>query len=298
MNNLKKLITVFIAILSVFTLSVFAYSPTQQDKTTIRAFNQKISLIFQQQPQKIEMLSERLSAVKEKVKTSNPKTYYLLSEVENHINELLGKNNVNDEVQLEIVRLVEVVDGDTIKVEYDWSEKNVRLIGIDTPEHSSYRLWYPECFWTEAKQHLQSLLWDTDTIELEFDITQWMTDKYWRLLAYVWYNNKNINFTMINDWYWREYTYNLSYKYQTEFKNAQQQASESALWLRSDSTCNGERSEKKTEIEEEFVWICSEKKYCSQMDTCEEAMYYLNTCWLNRLDRDGDGTPCESICWK
>ncbi|MFB9061263.1 MULTISPECIES: excalibur calcium-binding domain-containing protein [Sphingobium] len=32
------------------------------------------------------------------------------------------------------------------------------------------------------------------------------------------------------------------------------------------------------------------------MDSCSEAYHYLNECGLSRLDGDGDGVPCESIC--
>ncbi|MBZ9648449.1 excalibur calcium-binding domain-containing protein [Sphingobium sp. 3R8] len=32
------------------------------------------------------------------------------------------------------------------------------------------------------------------------------------------------------------------------------------------------------------------------MSSCEEAYHYLNECGVGRLDGDGDGVPCESIC--
>ena len=41
---------------------------------------------------------------------------------------------------------------------------------------------------------------------------------------------------------------------------------------------------------------CAGKKYCSQMRSCQEAYYYLQTCGLKRLDGDKDGVPCEHIC--
>ena len=41
---------------------------------------------------------------------------------------------------------------------------------------------------------------------------------------------------------------------------------------------------------------CGSKTKCSQMVSCEEAYYYLNTCGLQKLDRDNDGIPCESLC--
>lgn len=41
---------------------------------------------------------------------------------------------------------------------------------------------------------------------------------------------------------------------------------------------------------------CGSKEYCHQMSSCEEAMFYLHACGLTRLDRDGNGVPCELIC--
>lgn len=38
------------------------------------------------------------------------------------------------------------------------------------------------------------------------------------------------------------------------------------------------------------------KTTCSQMITCSEAIFYLNSCQRSSLDRDNDGVPCESIC--
>ena len=43
-------------------------------------------------------------------------------------------------------------------------------------------------------------------------------------------------------------------------------------------------------------YSCGSKKYCFQMTSCEEAKFYLKTCGLKRLDRDGDGIPCEKLC--
>jgi len=41
---------------------------------------------------------------------------------------------------------------------------------------------------------------------------------------------------------------------------------------------------------------CGSKRKCGQMDTCEEARFYLSSCGVRSLDRDGDGAPCESLC--
>jgi hypothetical protein len=41
---------------------------------------------------------------------------------------------------------------------------------------------------------------------------------------------------------------------------------------------------------------CGNKRYCSQMVSCEEARYYLTQCGIKRLDKDGNGVPCENLC--
>lgn len=42
---------------------------------------------------------------------------------------------------------------------------------------------------------------------------------------------------------------------------------------------------------------CAPRKACSKIGSCDEAMWYLENCpWGSRLDRDGDGRPCESLC--
>ncbi len=38
---------------------------------------------------------------------------------------------------------------------------------------------------------------------------------------------------------------------------------------------------------------CNGKQHCSQMRSCEEAVFYLNNCPNTRMDSDGDGVPCE-----
>lgn len=40
----------------------------------------------------------------------------------------------------------------------------------------------------------------------------------------------------------------------------------------------------------------SDKRTCKDMSSCDEAKFYLTTCGLKRLDRDGDGVPCEKLC--
>ncbi|WP_218915870.1 excalibur calcium-binding domain-containing protein [Sphingomonas jaspsi] len=41
---------------------------------------------------------------------------------------------------------------------------------------------------------------------------------------------------------------------------------------------------------------CGAKRYCTQMNSCEEAQFHFRQCGLSRLDGDSDGIPCEDLC--
>jgi hypothetical protein len=38
---------------------------------------------------------------------------------------------------------------------------------------------------------------------------------------------------------------------------------------------------------------CAGKTHCSEMSSCEEALFYLKNCPGVKIDGDGDGVPCE-----
>ncbi|WP_348946130.1 cold shock domain-containing protein [Chitinibacter sp. FCG-7] len=40
-------------------------------------------------------------------------------------------------------------------------------------------------------------------------------------------------------------------------------------------------------------FTCGSKSHCSEMNSCEEAVFYLNNCPGTIMDGDGDGKPCE-----
>ena len=169
----------------------------------------------------------------------------LINEIKNRLNTETKTNKPQEQtaLKLDTYTLLKVIDWDTIKVENSNEEINIRMIGLDAPEKSTTRYWYTECFWNEATNHLNEILSWITKIQVEQDPTQWETDKYWRLLWYVFLSWNNINQKMIEDGYWFEYTYNLPYKYQKTFKKAEKNARVKKLWLWNKDTCNWERKE-------------------------------------------------------
>ena len=169
----------------------------------------------------------------------------LINEIKNRINteEKTNEPQQQTALKLDTYTFLKVIDWDTLKVKNNNEEINIRMIGLDAPEKSTTRYWYTECFWNEATNHLNEILSWITTIQVEQDPTQWETDKYWRILWYVFFSWNNINQKMIEDGYWFEYTYNLPYKYQKEFKKAEKNARVKKLWLWNKDTCNWERRE-------------------------------------------------------
>lgn len=149
---------------------------------------------------------------------------------------VLGDQTIGASISAQVIR---VVDGDTLRVLINNEEKTIRLIGINTPETVDPRR-EVECFGKEASNKAKELLND-QTVILEEDETQGNTDKYDRLLRYVRLaDGRNFNQVMIQEGYAYEYTYDLPYKYQAEFKQAQDNAQNAKSGLWSDETCRGE----------------------------------------------------------
>ncbi len=139
-------------------------------------------------------------------------------------------------------RVVEIVDGDTVKVFTSSDGKlTVRLLGIDTPELETSlrarREGVADCLAVEASAALSGLIAGKD-IKLELDTNKDSYDKYGRMLAYIFVDGANINQQMIEQGYAYEYTYRAEqYKYQKQFKSAQKQAEAKRVGLWAPGAC-------------------------------------------------------------
>jgi micrococcal nuclease len=140
---------------------------------------------------------------------------------------------------LEPATVEDVIDGDTVDViRADGSVIRLRLIGLDTPETVDPNT-PQECFGREASTHAGEML-AGQSVFLEIDASQGDTDRYGRYLRYVWFTDgRMFNHEMIAQGYAIEYTYDLPYTYQSEFRAAQRNAAETFLGLWALDTCAG-----------------------------------------------------------
>jgi micrococcal nuclease len=122
-------------------------------------------------------------------------------------------------------RVARVIDGDTIELA---DGRRVRYIGIDTPETVD-----PSqpvgCYGKEASDR-NSFLVEGKTVSLEKDISE--TDRFGRLLRYVYVGDEMINELLLSEGYAQVSTFPPDVKYQDRFTALQQQARDTnrGLW--------------------------------------------------------------------
>lgn len=154
---------------------------------------------------------------------------------------LSNRKNTELEDKSQIANLysvLSVTDGGTIRIDYNGTSTPVRLIGIDTTETVDERTTV-QCFGQEASDYLKTTLAGKQ-VSIEADPTQSDRDKYDRLLRYVYLDGKDVGLQIIANGYGHEYTYNVPYQKQSEYKTAEKNAEKNNLGLWSPSTCNGD----------------------------------------------------------
>ena len=101
-------------------------------------------------------------------------------------------------------KVIRVIDGDTVKIDYNGKATNVRLIGVDTPEtvHPSKPV---EAYGKEASNFTKNLL-QGESVYLRYDVER--TDRYGRLLAYLYRapDGLFVNLEIVRQGYGHAYT--------------------------------------------------------------------------------------------
>jgi micrococcal nuclease len=136
------------------------------------------------------------------------------------------------------ITLVDIIDGDTIKVNVNGKLETVRYLLIDTPESKSPKM----CVQLYAREAFlrNSELLKSGKLTLEFEQGN-IRDSYGRLLAYVFVDGESIQGTMLKEGYARvAYIMNPSYKYLETFRKEENLAKRGKIniWSRWDFVTN------------------------------------------------------------
>lgn len=190
-------------------------------------------------------------------------------------------------------RIVGVSDGDTFTLlTADKRQIKVRLSEIDAPEHA-------QPYGTKAKQALSDLIFGKEVLVVKED-----TDRYGRLVGHAYIEGLHVNRKLVQDgmaWAYRQYL-----KDQSLLQDEQiARQAKKGLWSlpsteqvppwewrkakKAGNTDNGSGSSNQN-------FNCGSKTKCSEMTSCDEAMYYFKECGVTKLDGNGDGVPCETLC--
>lgn len=198
--------------------------------------------------------------------------------------------------------VTKVIDGDTFEIT---GGKKVRMIGIDTPETVDPRRPLM-CFGKQASDRTKELLLGK-TVGLEKDVSE--TDKYGRLLRYVYVNDTFINKYLVEEGYAHASSYPPDIKYQNIFRQAEAQARESnkGLWadcISGSSTDKQLQTLSPTIARDQTVTTNtgSSDMDCKDFKTHAEAQAYFDskggspTNNVDKLDgSDHDGKVCETL---
>lgn len=204
----------------------------------------------------------------------------------------------NVEIQGEKLKVVSVTDGDTIKLE---NGKVVRYIGIDTPEtvHPSKPV---QCFGKEASDKNKELVNGKEVILVK-DVSE--TDKYGRLLRYVYVGDIFVNDYLVKNGYAHSSSYPPDVKYQDQFRKSEEEARNNKIGLWADNACKVESApvapitpsvSPSQSNSGSGSYACNCSKTCPQMSSCAEAQYQLNVCGCSKRDADKDGIACDADC--
>lgn len=205
----------------------------------------------------------------------------------------------------EIMGTASVVDGDTIEIH----GQRIRFNGIDAPESrqlckDSTGVDYP-CG-RRAAEALDTFLAASRPVQCNF--VSW--DRYHRFVG----DCRRADGASVASWMvehgqaldWPRYSHGAYAELQTQAK-----AAKVGLWVGEFEAPwdwrAGHSNDPKPPTSRKFGLIsqgqiaqsysCQPRRYCSQISSCEEAHWYLNNCsWGSKLDRDGDGVPCEGLC--
>ena len=182
--------------------------------------------------------------------------------------------------QPEPLTVSRVIDGDTIQLN---NGERVRLICIDAQETG-------EPGFEVAKDYLTNLILNK-SIHLEKDVSE--TDRYGRLLRYVYLDDIFVNGDLVKKGYARAYRYPPDTKLCDEIEELETQAKNQKIGIWT--------TQEQSTTQSSAQYICSYNAYnCGDFTTRSQAQAVFESCGgasndIHWLDGDGDGIACESL---
>lgn len=197
-------------------------------------------------------------------------------------------------------KVIAVMDGDTVMVLRGGQKLKVRMANIDAPEKDQ----------TFGRQSRDSLLEMVGKKQVQIDSQA--VDQYGRIVGLISVGGRNVNQEQIKRGMAWEYSHYHSDKTYIGMQGDAQQARR-GLWTQTSPQApwqwrkqhpstgptpqlhqHGTSSHTTPTVLYDLE--CGRKRHCLQMNSCDEAHFYLTRCGVKTLDRNKDGVPCENLC--
>jgi micrococcal nuclease len=203
----------------------------------------------------------------------------------------------DDTPELGIV--LDIVDGDTIKVIINGATYTLRYIGIDTPENTTEKEYYGQ----EATNRNAELVY-TKVVTLYSDVSD--KDRYGRLLRYVFVEDQFVNLTLVQEGYASAYRYDPDTACADVFAKAETKPKNNkiGMWKVTPTLeyVAPVVAPPTTQPAARAVCSCAGDQYnCDNFGSHSSAQSCFNYCKsvgvgdVHKLDRDRDGIACESL---
>ncbi len=189
--------------------------------------------------------------------------------------------------------VIAVIDGDTVLVLRDKQKLKLRLADIDAPEKA-------QPYGKQSTEYLKSRV-NKKVVQVESRAV----DQYGRTVATIKLDGADINQEQVRQGMAWEYSFHhrdqtfiaLQHEAQQAKRGLWQQQSPQAPWVwRKQNPTYYRAPAKAVASFEPYDLACGKKTRCKQMQSCDEAHFYLTRCSLGSLDTDGDGIPCPKLC--
>lgn len=210
-----------------------------------------------------------------------------IQDVATHVNENVSENKSPEAINIptKTFRVSRIIDGDTIEIE---SGQKVRLICVDTPEKGAY-------YYAEAADFLAKAILDKQ-VELVKDISE--TDRYGRLLRYVYVKGVFVNGLLVEKGYAKSYRYPPDTKLCGELERLEMTARNNSIgiWKKEQET----KTQPVASSPSTNEYVCNRNAYnCGDFSSHAEAQRVYDACGgmqndIHKLDGDKDGLACES----
>jgi len=274
MNFFKKISPKFVVFL-IISFLLFTYTscyPTE----VVREITEEVTTIEETE----QTTEEEVTEATTEEATEEPTT---IKEETTEETEETTEEETSEVPKKEKAYVKRVIDGDTIEVDLNGKAYKVRYIGINSPE-------YDQPYGYEATQANSSLVFGK-TVILEKDVSE--TDKYGRLLRYVFVGDLFINSYLVKFGWAQASTYPPDVKYSDLFVSLEREAREN------NRGCWAEETEEPPTTEEEKMFVGSKKSDVYHYPNCRYVKTILpeNIIWFTSAEdaRAHGYRPCK-VC--